>query len=156
VRANERNAALLAAYTPKPGKPFTEATVPVTMIDPPSLKSGNAFWTVNSVPRAFSPKAASKCGSVISPSLTGLALAGAREQDVALALFPLDRIEQAVEVVEIGRVTAPAGHVPANQLDGLIERLLPPTRDENLGTFFNKRLALASPQTTVVGAPPPP
>jgi AraC-like DNA-binding protein len=38
----------------------------------------------------------------------GLALAGAREQEVDLALFPLDRIEQAVEVVEIGRVTAHA------------------------------------------------
>ena len=37
MRANERNAALLAEYTPKPGKPFTEATDPVMMIDPPSL-----------------------------------------------------------------------------------------------------------------------
>src|SRR6202171_1444605 len=37
VRANERNAALLAEYTPKPGNPFTEATDPVMMIDPPSL-----------------------------------------------------------------------------------------------------------------------
>jgi hypothetical protein len=33
VRANERNAALLAAYTPKPGKPFTEATDPVMKTD---------------------------------------------------------------------------------------------------------------------------
>src|SRR5246127_4362945 len=38
-------------------------------IEPPSLNSGNAFCTVNSVPRAFSPKVASKCCSVISPSL---------------------------------------------------------------------------------------
>jgi hypothetical protein len=45
VRAKERNAALLAAYTPKPGKPFIEATDPVMMIDPPSLNNGNAFWT---------------------------------------------------------------------------------------------------------------
>src|ERR1700676_2312959 len=37
VRANERNAALPAEYTPKPGKPFTEATDLVMMIDPPSL-----------------------------------------------------------------------------------------------------------------------
>src|ERR1700712_3637760 len=43
VRAKERSAALLAAYTPKPGKPFTEATDPVMMIDPPSFISGNAF-----------------------------------------------------------------------------------------------------------------
>src|SRR6202020_1948332 len=70
VRANERNAALLAEYTPYPGNPFTEATDPVMKIDPPSLNSGNAFWTVNIVPRVFRPKAASKCCSVISPSGT--------------------------------------------------------------------------------------
>src|SRR3954454_14413027 len=38
-------------------------------IEPPSLNSGSAFWTVNSVPRAFSEKAASKCSSVISARL---------------------------------------------------------------------------------------
>src|ERR1700754_5033505 len=70
----------------------------------------------------------------------GFARAGARIQDVNLALFPLDCIEQAVEVVEIGRITAHAGHVPANQLEGLIKRLLPPARDENVGTFFNEAL----------------
>src|SRR3984957_15058820 len=43
VRAKERNAALLAAYTPNPGKPFSDATDPVMMIEPPSLNSGNAF-----------------------------------------------------------------------------------------------------------------
>jgi hypothetical protein len=43
LRANERNAALLAAYTPKPGKPFTEATDPLMMIYPSSLNSRNAF-----------------------------------------------------------------------------------------------------------------
>ena len=43
VRAKERNANLLAAYTPQPGKPFAEAFDPVMMIDPPSLNSGNAF-----------------------------------------------------------------------------------------------------------------
>ena len=34
----------------------------------------------------------------------GFAHAGAGEQDVDPALFPLDRVEQTVEVVEIGRV----------------------------------------------------
>jgi len=69
-------------------KPFTEATDPVMMIDPPSLNSGNAFWTVNSVPRAFRPKAASKCCSVISPNGAASPLPSAREQDVDLAPFP--------------------------------------------------------------------
>ena len=70
VRAKERNAALLAAYTPYPGKPFTEATDPVMKIDPPSLNSGSAFCTANSVPRVLRPKVASKCCSVISPRAT--------------------------------------------------------------------------------------
>src|ERR1700675_4755845 len=70
----------------------------------------------------------------------GFARAGARVQDVAPALFPLDRVEQAVEVVEIGRVAAHAGHVPANQPDGLVERLLPSARDENVGAFLNEPL----------------
>src|SRR6266700_5451996 len=70
----------------------------------------------------------------------GFTHAGARVQDVDLALFPLDRVEQTVEVVEMGRVAAHAGHVPANQLDGHIELLLPPTRDENVGALFNEPL----------------
>ena len=71
----------------------------------------------------------------------GFALAGAREQDVDPALFSLHRIEQTVEIVEIGRVTAHAGHVPANQFNGLIELLLLPTRDENVGALFNEELS---------------
>ena len=70
----------------------------------------------------------------------GFARAGARVQDVDPALFPLDRVEQTVEVVEIGRVAAHAGHVPADQLDGLVQRLLSPARDENIGAFFNEPL----------------
>src|ERR1700682_2307312 len=68
----------------------------------------------------------------------GFARAGARVQDVDLALFPLDCVEQTVEVVEIGGVAAHAGHVPADQLDGLVQRLLSPARDENIGAFFNE------------------
>src|SRR6185503_3680628 len=68
----------------------------------------------------------------------GFARAGARVQDVDLALFPFDCFEQPVEVVEIGRVAAHAGHVLADQLDGLVERLLSAARDENIGAFFNE------------------
>jgi hypothetical protein len=55
-----------------------------------------------------------------------------------LPFTPLHRVEQTVEVVEIGRVAAHAGHVSADQPDGLIERLLPPAGDENIGAFFNE------------------
>src|SRR6185312_31553 len=41
---------------------------------------------------------------------------------------------------EIGRVAAHAGHVAANQPDGLVERLLPSTRDEHIGAFLNEPL----------------
>ena len=41
---------------------------------------------------------------------------------------------------EIGRVTAHAGYVPTDQLYGLIELLLLPARDENVGAFFNEPL----------------
>ena len=56
------------------------------------------------------------------------------------ALFPFDRVEQTLEVVEIGRVAAHAGHVPADQPDGLVERVLPTARDEDVGAFFNEPL----------------
>jgi hypothetical protein len=106
-------------------------------IDPPSLNSGNAFCTANRVPRI---QAEGRI-EVLLGNLAqwhGLVRAGAREQDVDPALFPPDRIEQTVEVVEIGRVPLHAGHVPANQPDGLIELLLPPARDEHVGALFNE------------------
>src|ERR1700748_353614 len=68
----------------------------------------------------------------------GFARAGARVQHVDPALFPLDGVEQTVEVVEIGRVATHAGHVPATQLDAVVERLLPSARDEDISAFFNE------------------
>ena len=50
-------------------------------------------------------------------------LAGARKQDVDLALCSASPLEQSVEVVEIGHVTFTAGHVPADLLHGFIELL---------------------------------
>ncbi len=109
------------------------------MIDPPSLNIGNAFCTVNSVPRVFRSKVASKCASVTSPSGKASPLPALANRTSNLALFPLDRFEQPVQVVEIGRVTAHAGHVPADHPHSLIELLLPPARDENVGTLFNEQ-----------------
>src|SRR3546814_7835414 len=68
----------------------------------------------------------------------GFARAGARIQNFDLAFFPLDRVEQAIEVVEICRVAAYAGHVPTDQLDGFVQRLLPATCYEHVGAFFNE------------------
>jgi hypothetical protein len=57
-----------------------------------------------------------------------------------MSILPFDRVEQTVEVVEIGRVAAHGGHVPADLLDGFVQRLLSPARDENIGAFFNEPL----------------
>jgi hypothetical protein len=46
----------------------------------------------------------------------------------------------AIKVVEIGRVAAYAGDVPADQFDGLVQRLLSPARDEHVCAFFNEPL----------------
>src|SRR3546814_19771102 len=68
----------------------------------------------------------------------GFARAGARIQNFDLAFFPLDRVEQAFEVVEICRVAAYAGHVPTDQPDGFVQRPLPASCYENVGPFFNE------------------
>src|SRR3954454_23251730 len=70
----------------------------------------------------------------------GVAHAGARVQNVDLALLPLNGFEQAVEIVEISRIAAHAGHVAADQLDGLVELLLLPARYENVSAFFHEPL----------------
>ena len=68
----------------------------------------------------------------------GLAYAGACEQDVDAALLPLDCVEEAVEVVEIGRVSLDTGDVSADQLDGLVECFLLAAGYEDVGAFFDK------------------
>src|ERR1700752_3263423 len=70
----------------------------------------------------------------------GVAHAGARVQDVDLALLPPNGFEQTVEVVEISRVAAHARHVAADQLDGLVELLLLPARYENVSALFHEPL----------------
>jgi hypothetical protein len=82
--------------------PLCEAFDPVMKIEPPSLSSGSAFCTVNSVPRAFSPKAARRPRP-----------------------FPPDRVEQAVQIVQVGRIALHAGHVPADQYSPLITKKEP-------------------------------
>ena len=62
---------LAAGVDAPPGEAAEEALEPVMRMEPPSLKSGRAFWTVNRVPRALSPNQVSNWASVISPSGAG-------------------------------------------------------------------------------------
>jgi len=120
MSANARLARRIHAR--KPWKTFsTEATDPVMKIDPPSFEQRQRPSEPQTACRAHSgPNSASKCCSVISPSLTAFApCQPLAEQDVDLALFPLDCIEQAVR----GRRDWPRRRAtpvtfPANQLDG--------------------------------------
>jgi hypothetical protein len=109
-------------------------------IEPPSLSSGIAFCTVNSVPRAFSPKAAWKCSSVISPSMRCSPVPALAHNTSTAPLFLSDRVEQAVQIVQVGRIALHAGHVPADQLDGFVQRFLPPARDEDMRSFVYEQL----------------
>ncbi len=108
-------------------------------IDPPSLNSGRRL--LHREQRAARIQVEGRIEMLLGDlaQRDGFARAGARIQDVDLALSALDRVEQTVEVVETGRVAAKAGHVPANLLDGRVERFLPPARDENIGAFFNEK-----------------
>jgi hypothetical protein len=102
-----------------------EATDPVMKIDPPILEQRQRL--LDRKQRAARIQAEGRVEMLLGnlAQWDGFARAAARIQDVDLALFPFDCFEQAVEVVEIGRVAAHAGHVPPNQPDGLVERLLP-------------------------------
>src|SRR5882757_1017981 len=109
-------------------------------IEPPSLNSGSAFWTVNSVPRAFNMKAASKSPSVISPSRPCAPVPALAHNTSIAPLFLFDRVEQTVQIVEVGRIALHAGHVSADQLHGFIHGVLPSARDEDVGSFANEQL----------------
>ncbi|GAA3621351.1 hypothetical protein GCM10022223_42790 [Kineosporia mesophila] len=52
-RANDRSAALVAAYTLNDALPFTSMSEPVMMTEAPALSRGRAFCTVKIVPPTF-------------------------------------------------------------------------------------------------------
>src|SRR3954468_17773053 len=109
-------------------------------IEPPSLNSGNAFCTVNNVPRAFSPKVASKCCSVISPSLRSSPIP-ALAHNTSTAPFSLRTASNNwSSSPRVGRICLHASNVPADQLHSVIQSFLPPTRDEDVSSLFNEHL----------------
>src|SRR5260221_12407515 len=67
-RAKERIAALVALYTLKAGAPLIEVVEAVRMIEPPSCKSGSAFFTVKSSPLTLWLIWLSNRPSTISPT----------------------------------------------------------------------------------------
>jgi hypothetical protein len=69
-----------------------------------------------------------------------LARPGAGPQHVDGAVFPLDRLEQAVEIVQVGRISLHGSDIPADQLDAFIQRFLPPARDEDVSSLAGEQL----------------
>lgn len=64
------------------------------------------------------------------------------------ALFLLDRLEQTVQIIEVGRIGLHAGHIPADQLDGFVQRVLPPARNEDVSSFVDELLRTGQCHTT--------
>ena len=110
------------------------------MIDPPSTISGSAFWTVKRVPRTFRSNVLSKCSSVTSPIVADSHVAGVGEQHVDTALFALHDVVEPVEIGEVPGVALNAGDVPADRLHRVVELLLAPPRDEDVGALVDKQL----------------
>ena len=69
----------------------------------------------------------------------GFAHPGAGPQHVDRALFPLDGVVQAVQVVQVGRVTLDGGDVAADQLDGVVQYFLPPGLDQDVRAFLDEQ-----------------
>jgi hypothetical protein len=67
-----------------------------------------------------------------------LALSGAGEEDVDLALLALNRIVETVEIIQVGGVALHAGDVFADELHGLIELVLAAAGDEDVRSLFDE------------------
>ena len=85
-------------------------------------------------------------GDLAEPAL--LAHPGACPQHVDRALFLFDRVEQTVQIVDVGRVALHAGYVPPDQFDGFFKRVLLSARDEDVSSFVNEQLGTGQRHTT--------
>src|SRR6202021_2688005 len=95
---------------------------------PPSTDKSTPFTKLESSEARNSATAAISSGRPIFPR-------GIRDSNIRFASSV--RTWSGIGV-EIGRGAAHAGHVPTNQPDGLVERVLPSARDEDIGAFFNE------------------
>ncbi len=68
------------------------------------------------------------------------AVARAGEEDVDLALFGLDGLEEAVKFGQIAGVSLNAGDVAADEFYRFVELILAASGDEDVSPFFNKEL----------------
>lgn len=117
------------------------------------------------MPRAFSEKAASNYSSVISPSLP-CAPPPALAHSTPIVPFSCLTVSNKRSRSSIGRIGLHTGHVPANQLDRFVHRVLPATRNEDVSAFINEQLRTgqrhptsrtgAAESSTPTPSPPPP
>ena len=109
------------------------------MIEPQSLNSGNVLHREQLAARV-QPEGGIEVllGDLAEPAL--LARPGTCPQHVDRALFLPDRVEQAVQIRQVGRIALHAGDVPADQPDGFVQCFLPPARDEDVSSFVCEQL----------------
>jgi hypothetical protein len=55
--------------------------------------------------------------------------------------FGLDGLVETIKVGQSGNVSLNSGNIAADGLQGVIEFLLPPARDENVSTFSDEELS---------------
>src|SRR5882672_11100778 len=107
------------------------------MIDPPSLSSGKAFCTVNSVPLTLMLNSLSKCDG---PKGNKFANAGVGENNIDSPLHIRDGLVKTIKISQLGNVSLNSRNVGADCLHGLVEFLLAAARDEDIGTLFDEKL----------------
>lgn len=84
-------------------------------------------------------------GDLSEPAL--LAHTGTSPQHVDRSLFRLDRLEQTIQIAEVARISLHAGHVPADQLNSRVQRVLVSASDEDVSSFVDEQLGTSQRHT---------
>ena len=74
---------------------------------------------------------------------------GVRENNIDSPLCLSDGLVKTIKVRQLGNVPLNARNVGVDDLYGLVEFLLAAARDEDIGTLFDEKLAVASPNPSV-------
>ena len=118
---------------------------PFRIIDPPSLRSGSAFWTVKRVPFTLIAKILSKWSSVISPSAANSPRTRGSdtrigEQNIDRSGLILHHCEEPVEVGKIRDVALDAARVVPDLDHRGVELLLATTSHKHSRALCGKAL----------------
>src|SRR5689334_18860091 len=116
------------------------ATEPVRMMEPPSLRSGKPFCTVNRAPFTLMLNSLSKCSSETLPKGTN-SPTPALAKIISIRPFTLPTVSvETIQIGQFGDIALNTCYVAADCRQGLIEFLLTAPCDEDIGSFFGEEL----------------